>query len=85
MSFKYNIGCYGKDTITGFKGVIIGRANFIASCNQYLVASKLKGGRFVEPEWIDEWRLKVSRAGQMIVVLPDSSASPLESNAKPKP
>lgn len=49
-----------KDKITGFKGVITGRCEYITGCVQCLVQPKCKkDGTRVEPVWFDEPRLVI--------------------------
>jgi hypothetical protein len=56
MSVK--LGDMVKDNITGFAGVVIGRAEYLFGCVRILVQPKaMKDGRPVESEWVDEQRL----------------------------
>jgi hypothetical protein len=54
------IGRTVKDQITGFEGVVTGRAEYITGCAQLLVQPKMRANSFVEPRWIDEDRCDVS-------------------------
>lgn len=54
-----NLGQKAKDKITGFEGVLTGKASYLTGCNQYLVQPPLKDGNFVEARWLDEGRLIV--------------------------
>jgi len=48
------------DTITGFRGIATGRAQFINGCVQFAVTAPIdKDGKPIEAPWIDEQRLKV--------------------------
>jgi len=56
------------DCITGFEGVITGRADYITGCNQYSVTTRLSGKKSgehgdackeVEGRWFDEDRLQL--------------------------
>lgn len=53
--FKYELGIQVKSLITGIKGTIIGRVQYITGCDQYCVQPKSKDG-FSKPDnvWIDE-------------------------------
>jgi len=49
-----------KDKITGFKGIVTGRCEYITGCAQLLVQPPVtKDGSRVEPIWFDEPRLEV--------------------------
>ena len=52
-----------KDKITGFKGVATGYVVYISGCNQALLVPPVsKSGAKVKGEWIDEQRLKATKA-----------------------
>ena len=58
-NFKFNLGREVKDTITGFKGIVIARHQWLNNCNTYGVqCQELKDGmpqemaRFDEPQLI---------------------------------
>lgn len=47
-----------KDEITGFEGIVISKVIHINGCVRYEVKSqKLKDGKTIESEWIDEGQL----------------------------
>jgi len=49
-----------EDTITGFKGTVVGMAQYLNGCSRCEVKPKgLKDGRTIESEWIDEGQLEV--------------------------
>ncbi len=49
-----------KDKITGFKGIIIGKVEYITGCDQYLIQPKCKkDGIKPEAVWFDVDRLQV--------------------------
>jgi hypothetical protein len=54
VDFKHAIGVVATDSISGFTGVIVGRAQYITSCNQYLLTPIASAAPSV---WIDEQRL----------------------------
>lgn len=62
--FAIEIGVTVKDRLTGFSGVVTGRADYITGCNQYLVRpTKLKEtGEMHDGNWLDEQRLEVVNA-----------------------
>jgi len=55
--FKIELGKKVKDSITGFSGVVTGRADYITGCRQYCVTPRVSQGKMVESNWIDEDRL----------------------------
>lgn len=59
-NFKYELGKEGKDIITGFSGIIVGRVQYLFGCNQYGLAAKAiseKGKG--ETQYFDEGRIEV--------------------------
>ena len=60
---KTELGQKVKDSITGFAGIVTGRAEYITGCHQILVQPPVKnakdGGDFQEPHWFDEDRAEV--------------------------
>lgn len=53
--FIFELGVKAKDKITGFEGIIIGRAEHITGCNTYgLKPKKDKDGKMQDAEWVDE-------------------------------
>ncbi len=55
--FKIKLGEKVKDNITGFDGVVTGRADYITGCRQYLVTPKAIKSEFKSSVWLDEDRL----------------------------
>lgn len=55
--FKIALGAKVKDSITGFSGVVTGRADYITGCRQYSVTPKGTKGKVAESAWYDEDRL----------------------------
>lgn len=56
--FRVDLGTEVTDQITGFKGMVTARCQYITGCNQYLVQPKVKkAGDFVESQWFDEDRV----------------------------
>jgi hypothetical protein len=54
----FNMGTQASDRITGFKGYVTGRCEYITGCTQFLLQPPLdKNGKFVEARWVDEDRL----------------------------
>lgn len=49
-----------KDVITGFKGVVIGRTEWLHGCTTCgVVPQELKDGTTIDSKWFDEGRLEV--------------------------
>ena len=57
-----NLGKIGKDKITGFQGVIIGKATYLFGCNQYAIAPQkwnAETAKRPDTEWFDEGRVEI--------------------------
>lgn len=62
--FKHELGKEAKDKITGFTGIIIGRAQHLTGCNTYgLAPRKFTDGKRPETEWFDEGRIQITGTG----------------------
>jgi len=62
--FKFELGQKAKDKITGFEGIIIGRADHLTGCNTYGLKPKVdKDGKVVSAEWFDEGTLTIVGKG----------------------
>jgi len=58
--FQHKSGFEAHDVVTGFKGIITGRADYITGCHQYLLSpQECKDGKPVESQWFDEDRITV--------------------------
>jgi hypothetical protein len=57
------LGKKARDKVTGFEGVITGRAQYLTGCDQYVVVPLVKDGSFQRGEWFDEGRLEVIGEG----------------------
>lgn len=60
---KIQLGDEVEDTITGFKGVAIGRTTWLTGCDRIMVQPKgvTKDGKTYEPQSFDEGILKVTK------------------------
>lgn len=57
--FIFELGIKAKDKLTGFEGILIGRADHITGCNTYGIKGKLdKEGNPQEAVWFDEGMIK---------------------------
>lgn len=58
--FRFELGQEVKDRLTGFKGYITGRCEYLTGCIQYSINPKIKKGDTGYPQgtWMDEDRLE---------------------------
>ncbi len=61
------LGKKAKDKITGFEGIITGRAQYLYGCDQYCIVPPAKDGKIEQGQWFDEGRVEVVGRG----VLPE--------------
>ena len=62
--FIFKLGVKAKDIITGFEGIITGRADHITGCNTYGLKPRIdKDGKVQESEWFDEGTIEVIAKG----------------------
>lgn len=55
MSFKHDLGVVAKDKITGFKGIITQRVDYLTGCNRcYVSPRELKDNSIVDGFYFDE-------------------------------
>jgi hypothetical protein len=68
------LGQTGRDVITGFEGVCLGKAQYLTGCNQVLLTptSLAVDGKRRDGEWFDEQR--VVPVGEEVLSLPGGSA-----------
>ena len=57
------LGQEGKDKITGFKGIITSRHQYITGCDQYALTPKMKKGELGENIQFDEGRIEITGPG----------------------
>ena len=58
------LGKKAKDKITGFEGIITGKAIYLFGCSQYSIAPSVdKEGKCKTSEWFDEGRIEVIGKG----------------------
>lgn len=61
--FKFEVGVQAKDKLTGYKGLITGRCDYITGCNQYLLQPKGKNNaEYPKSTWFDENRIEVLKS-----------------------
>jgi len=68
--FKFELGKEAKDIVTGFKGIITARVEYLNGCMQYCIEPKKinKDGSMIKAPYIDESQLKI--VGEGIYVKP---------------
>ena len=57
------LGCKGKDKITGFEGIIISHVKYLYGCNQYGITGPMLEGKPGKTEYFDEGRVEVTGPG----------------------
>jgi len=65
--FEYGATC--RDNITGFTGIIVGKASYITGCDQYLLQPECEEGKTGTKqtgEWFDDGRLEVLACGHAV-------------------
>lgn len=67
-----NLGDRVKDPISGFVGIVVGRAEFLYGCVQLSIApQETKDGRVLDTVWLDEDRVVVMKTG--VFAMPGSA------------
>jgi|GEM_PF-1282811 len=74
--FKFNLGQIAQDIITGFKGTITARCDYITGCNQYLLAEESKENKRAEYQWFDETRMKLIGETKVMDFINGTPAAP---------
>ena len=62
------LGQKGRDAITGFEGVIVGKVEYLTGCNQVLLVAPAKEGKGGESHWFDDSRIEVT--DRSVITLP---------------
>lgn len=57
------LGQKAKDKITGFEGILTGRAQYLYGCDQYVITPPAIEGKCGNGEWFDEGRIEITGAG----------------------
>lgn len=61
------LGYTAEDKVTGFRGVVTGRVEYLTGCNQVLLMPKVdKDGKTMEGAWFDEQRVVVDHETPVI-------------------
>lgn len=61
------LGQKASDKITGFEGILVGRAEYLYGCTQYCIAPPARDGKIGDSQWFDEGRISILGKG----VLPE--------------
>ena len=57
------LGDTAKDIVTGWEGVVTGRATYLTGCDQYSIQPVAQGGTWPAGWWLDVNRLEVVKKG----------------------
>ena len=62
--FIHKLGDKAKDKITGFKGILTARCEFLTGCNRYCIQpTKLKNGQPIDSIYFDEAQIEIIGEG----------------------
>lgn len=62
--FKHELGLKAKEKVTGFKGIITSRCEFMTGCNRYCIQpQELKDGKPIEGIYFDEDQIEIIGKG----------------------
>ena len=82
--FKFQLGSVLKDKITGFEGVAVARDEWLTGCVRYgLQATKLKDGKPLNVQWLDEINLVVVEAAEKSLAPPYRAGGPHPATPRP--
>ena len=81
-NFKFQKGDQLKDLITGFEGICTGRADYITGCNQYSLTTKIDKNSESRNMWVDENRLKLTKASALSLEIGKDPGGPQNSPSK---
>ncbi len=58
------LGVKGRDKLTGFEGVVYGRAEYLTGCDQYCLVPRVgEDGDIKDSRWFDEGRIEIIGSG----------------------
>ena len=84
MNFKFELGDEVSDMVTGLVGVIVARSEYLNGCKQYcLKVQKLKDGKPIEGEWIDQQQLKLIKSDKLGIIK-NNTGGPVSGFRMPK-
>lgn len=70
------LGMKAKDKITGFKGIIVSKINYLFGCSQYGIAPEADDGKVKDTHYFDEGRVEITGKGisSKEVTVPENGA-----------
>ena len=70
MNFKFNLGDEVKTKVTGYKGIIRGRSDYLTGCNTYGIQSQKldKEGMPKKWQWFDEDEIELVKAEKIKLI-----------------
>ena len=74
--FKFELGLQAKDIVTGFKGTIASRIQFLTGCNRYCIEGKSKSGGKPINIHIDENAIELTKGKKIVVETDKISGGP---------
>jgi hypothetical protein len=81
--FKHELGKEAKDIVTGFKGIILSRMEWLTGCNRYGIQPKMgKDGKTGEITYFDENQIEVVGKG---VIIDQTPAERAKGGPRPNP
>jgi hypothetical protein len=57
------LGQKAKDKLTGFEGILYGKASYLTGCDQYCLVPSAKDGEIKSSQWFDEGRIEIIGEG----------------------
>ncbi len=80
-TFKFELGARVKDVITGYKGVVGGRTQYLRGCIQYGIVKEglTKEGTYPDWVWLDESRLMLDSESLKLMMVLTTPAGPAPS------
>jgi len=86
MSFKFELGVEAKDKVTGFKGIILSRTEWLNGCKRYALQSrKLDAGKVIEVQYFDEEQIEIIGNGIAVRQRPTGGDRPAPMRALDPP
>ena len=64
--FKFNLGDFVEDIITGYKGIIVCRTQYLTGCRKYGIASL--GSKPDDWTWMDEIQIKLLEEKKIVLL-----------------
>jgi len=82
--FKLELGSKVKDIISGYKGIIVARSEWVTGCKRYGVqAEACKDSKPIDEQWFDEVRLELMSLPKKIKVSTQPTGGPQKESKQP--